>query len=408
MVDSDFSRCPDAKPREHFLLENHETNSVAGTLAKPDYVLYYEGYERSDFGSAHVIIEAKLAQFDCNLPVEVLGQIGYYAKCVWEKQFTRTFVPVILLHGTKVDLCLFSRSGYSRVPLGRFIKDPKKHIEGFERTIATTIRKLWFFLIQPSERFGHFVNVSSKPRYLLFNREKRYATVKRAALDCDSSVRVTGRIDRKVEVSHRVAYLLNVRYQGEEAVLKLSWLPVKRQPEGVLYDLLNGGNHRVDCIPKVFRSGILVSDFLGYRLEFILMEHCGKPLIDERAGVYHRDISAGNITLREQEVFLIDWGYGKAIPDALDRRQKEKVNSDWGIDIDRLTVNEDARDGVTGTVYYMGIRVLMGYSNRSILDDIESLLYVLLHSISYVGSERSGFSKLEFAKVHNGSHAAMK
>ncbi|KAJ1718215.1 hypothetical protein LPJ53_006624, partial [Coemansia erecta] len=198
--------------------------------------------------SAHIIIEAKLAQFDDDLPVEVLGQMGYYAKCVWETQFTRTFVPVVLVHGTKVDLC-------------------------------------------------------------------------------------------------------------KDAVLKLSWIPVNRQPEGVLYDLLSGESHKVDCIPTVFNSGILVPDFLGYRLEFILMEYCGKPLIDDykgkgntgseeehlltcaenviqkvtacllqarRAGVYHRDISAGNITLRGQDVFLIDWGYGKAIPDALDSSQKDK------------------------------------------------------------------------------------
>ncbi|KAJ1724400.1 hypothetical protein LPJ53_001356, partial [Coemansia erecta] len=257
---------------------------VAGTHAKPDYVLYYEGYERRDFRSAHIIIEAKLAQFDDDLPVEVLGQMAYYAKCVWETQFTRTFVPVVLLHGTKADLCLFARSGYSRVPLGQFIKDAKQLISSIERTIASTIRKLWFFLIQPSERFGHFVNVSSKPRYLRFNGDKCHATIEQGDRDRNSSIRVTGKIDRKMEVSRRAAYLLKVRYQGKDAVLKLSWIPVNRQPEGVLYDLLSGGSHKVDCIPTVFNSGILVPNFLGYRLEFILMEYCGKPLIDDYKG----------------------------------------------------------------------------------------------------------------------------
>ncbi|KAJ1718235.1 hypothetical protein LPJ53_006613, partial [Coemansia erecta] len=154
----DFDRFPAAKPRELLKLVNHESSSVAGTTAKPDYVLYYKGYECRDFRSAHIIIEAKLAQFDGNLPVEVLGQMGYYAKCVWETQFTRTFVPVVLLHGTKVDLCLFARSGYSRVPLGQFMMDAKNPDDTDKDTIAASIRKLWFFLIQSSEKFGHFVN----------------------------------------------------------------------------------------------------------------------------------------------------------------------------------------------------------------------------------------------------------
>ncbi|KAJ2366051.1 hypothetical protein IW150_006047, partial [Coemansia sp. RSA 2607] len=327
-------------------------------------------------------MEAKQAQFEDGLPDEVLGQMAYCAQCVWNEQFTRIFVAVIFLHGTKIDIFVFAR-----------------------------------------KRFGHFTNVSDLVRFLHFDGQKRYATVKRVDCEKDSTVKITGRISRAVDIWRRAAYLLKVLYQGKEAVLKLSWIPVSRQPEGVLYDLMSQSCHGVDYIAKVFCSGILISNFLGYRLEFILMEYCGEPLIDvfkrngenpnkkncllglaedaikkistcllqaRSAGVYHRDVSAGNITLRGQDVFLIDWGYGKVILDALDSRQKEKVNAEWGIDINNLTANEDARDGMTGTVYYMGIRVLMGHSNRSIFDDVESLLYVLLNSISYVGSGRSG------------------
>ncbi|KAJ2392465.1 hypothetical protein GGI05_002662 [Coemansia sp. RSA 2603] len=339
MDNSDFSRYPCAQPRERIKLVNYDKDKVANTHTKLEYAFYYTGYESENFGSAHIIMEAKQAQFEDGLPDEVLGQMAYCAQCVWNEQFTRIFVAVIFLHGTKIDIFVFARSGYQRVALGQLIHNASCYT--------------------------------------------RYATVKRVDCEKDSTVKITGRISRAVDIWRRAAYLLKVLYQGKEAVLKLSWIPVSRQPEGVLYDLMSQSCHGVDYIAKVFCSGILISNFLGYRLEFILMEYCGEPLIDvfkrngenpnkkncllglaedaikkistcllqaRSAGVYHRDVSAGNITLRGQDVFLIDWGYGKVILDALDSRQKEKVNAEWGIDINNLTANEDARDGMTADV----------------------------------------------------------
>ncbi|KAJ1854847.1 hypothetical protein LPJ73_002417, partial [Coemansia sp. RSA 2703] len=275
-------------------------------------------------------MKAQLAQFKDSLLDEVLGQMTYYAQCVWNEQVTRTFVPVIFLHGTEIDIFVFARSGYQRVALGRIIHNASYYTVD-KQGIADTMRNLWFFLIQPSERFWHFTNVSDLVRFLNFDDQKRYATVKRVDCEKDSTVKITGRMSREVDIWCRAAYLLKVLHQGKEAVLKLSWIPVSRQPEGVLYDLMSQSCHGVDYILKVFCSGILISDFLGYRLEFILMEYCGEPLIDvfkrngenpnkkncllafaedaikkvsnsilqaRAAGVYHRDVSAGNITLR--------------------------------------------------------------------------------------------------------------
>ncbi|KAJ2397513.1 hypothetical protein GGI05_000603 [Coemansia sp. RSA 2603] len=100
-------------------------------------------------------MEAKLAPYECGLPIEVLGQMAYYAQCVWNEQFTRTFVPIIFLHGINMDIYLFACSGNRRVVLGRYIKDVKNPMEDAVLSIIDTIRDLWFLLIQPSERFGH-------------------------------------------------------------------------------------------------------------------------------------------------------------------------------------------------------------------------------------------------------------
>ncbi|KAJ2787292.1 hypothetical protein GGI15_000842 [Coemansia interrupta] len=219
---------------------------------------------------------------------------------------------------------------------------------------------------------------------------------------------------------------------GSDAVLKLSWTPVERQPEGALYDILQHG--KVENIPKIYRSGIIVGDFLGYRLEYILMEHCGEPvnalfakhgqdandddylyscagnviqkvcaclLQAASAGVFHRDVSAGNITLRDGKVFLIDWGFGKVIPAVLDVNTKDIVNGTWNIDLDKITRSEDARDGVTGTVLFMGVRILMGLTSHSVFDDMESVFYVVLSVLSYIGSSKSEKNDSELRKANH-------
>ncbi|KAJ2218981.1 hypothetical protein IWW45_009421, partial [Coemansia sp. RSA 485] len=79
----------------------------------------------------------------------------------------------------------------------------------------------------------------------------------------------------------------------------------------------------------------------------------------------------------------------------------------WNIDLDKLTRNEDARDGMTGTIHYMGIRVLLGQTNRSIFDDIESLLYVILGGFShlYTGKFAANAPGFEIASNKKSAYA---
>ncbi|KAJ1813597.1 hypothetical protein LPJ56_003350 [Coemansia sp. RSA 2599] len=98
-------------------------------------------------------------------------------------------------------------------------------------------------------------------------------------------------------------------------------------PKNAIYDILLDG--KVQGIPQLFSHGLLIEDFWGYRLEYIVMEDCGVPLskaletlrprgekafviylkqiIDEVtaclvdasvAGVLHRDISDSNIAVQ--------------------------------------------------------------------------------------------------------------
>ncbi|KAJ2717748.1 hypothetical protein GGI07_005940, partial [Coemansia sp. Benny D115] len=104
-----------------------------------------------------------------------------------------------------------------------------------------------------------------------------------------------------------------------------------------------------------------------------------------KAGVLHRDISTSNIVVTESSVSVIDWGYSRT-DDSVLPCIKEKVNTAWDIDIDEITTIEEENDGNIGTPSYMGVRILMGGMDRSLLDDIESLFYVVMALYTATGT----------------------
>ncbi|KAJ2551438.1 hypothetical protein IWW35_002813 [Coemansia sp. RSA 1878] len=219
------------------------------------------------------------------------------------------------------------------------------------------------------------------------------------------------------------------------AVLKYSWTPVDRLPEGAVYKVLESQN--VSCLPNIYSSGILVKNFFGYRLEYLLMEDCGEtiesrfskisgPLAssDEissacadmanvinrtvsclteaaKAGVLHRDISAGNITIRNGQVRVIDWGCGKLTQ--TDTPEIKDIANEWGFDLGDVTKNEIIHDKMTGTPLFMSIRVLFGHPTRGVIDDIESLFYVAMYALSHLSR---GPSASPAFNVHENKTAA--
>ncbi|KAI7823126.1 hypothetical protein BX661DRAFT_207132 [Kickxella alabastrina] len=113
-----------------------------------------------------------------------------------------------------------------------------------------------------------------------------------------------------------------------DAVLKLSWTPVNRLPEGAAYAILN--KRPVEGIPKIFSKGLLIRTSMD-TAGVVLMEYCGQSMAADPVlaqandtGVLHRDISAGNVCIKNGKVYVIDWGCAKVI--------------DWG------TTKDAARD----------------------------------------------------------------
>ncbi|KAJ2478591.1 hypothetical protein IWW56_003617 [Coemansia sp. RSA 2131] len=377
-----------------------------------------------------MVIEAKLASHTESLPNVVLGQLAEYARTVWTEQPTRTFVPVILLHGANMTLFIFARSGYYRVEMGIYLFTKVTGSPEDTLRLLQYLQDLWFLLKQPPDRFGHFADVSVNYRSLRFSGSLQDSRVELARFGKTLDVELGDRIARDVPLIRRTAYLIKATYCNRPVVLKYSWTPVDRLPEGAVYRVLE--LHEVSCLPKIYSSGILVKNLFGYRLEYLLMDDCGESVESHffrtpgvpalpnqinsacvaiadvinrtvsclveaaKAGVLHRDISAGNITICNGQVRVIDWGYAKLTqPDAPEIKD---IADEWGFNLGNVTKNEIIHDGMTGTPIFMSIRVLLGRPTRGLIDDIESLFYVAMYALSYLSegpSASPGFNAHE-------------
>ncbi|KAJ1718599.1 hypothetical protein LPJ53_006431, partial [Coemansia erecta] len=167
----------------------------------------------------------------------------------------------------------------------------------------------------------------------------------------------------------------------------LSWTPTDRMPEGAIYEYLH--TKKVVGIPQVYKSGIIVRELFGYRLEFILLEDCGSDLFKYMSTTclkqHIEDLENTVINI----VSVIDWGYAKLVAtDTGDTNHIDALAERWGFSKDTVQATEDDRDANTGTPIYMGIRILSQCPQRGIMDDLESMFYVVLHILGCRESQK--------------------
>ncbi|KAJ2255171.1 hypothetical protein GGH98_002095 [Coemansia sp. RSA 454] len=200
---------------------------------------------------------------------------------------------------------------------------------------------------------------------------------------------------------------ISVEKNGRDFILKLAWAPVDQLPESAVYDALKAAN--IPNIPLIFDSGIIIENSFGYRVEYLLIEDCGisltkylltqshwdmkwmsdnaaKPMsqIVEciynawNAGILHRDISASNILVKGGHIRIIDWGSATLLENS--SIDIDAIETKWLFKKETDKYNKYKPDSA-GTSLYKSIPVLIGATQRSIVDDIESALYVVLESV---------------------------
>ncbi|KAJ2743170.1 hypothetical protein GGI20_003953 [Coemansia sp. BCRC 34301] len=314
-------------------------------------------------------------------------QMADYVMALREFQPTRTFVSMLFLNGCYLELLIFVHSGYYRAHIGQVLHEDNDEdvVESVSPIIANSLQRLWFLLTLPVDKFG-----------FLFGSTKTNIIVRKP-------------ISRPVRITGRCTYLFNAEYNRKEAILKFSWMPTNRLPEGAVYEAFVRGG--VSNMPQIYASGILIRGLFSYRLEFLVMEHCGTPIVEyiqskprdytrypqvtaEAAlyveqvartltealenGILHRDISAGNIAIKDGKAYVIDWGFAKLLQRPGDNEYATDIATRWSFNWDTVIKIESAKDPITGTLLYMSCRLLLEAKKRSIYDNFESLLYVIL------------------------------
>ncbi|KAJ2203934.1 hypothetical protein EV180_007468, partial [Coemansia sp. RSA 518] len=157
-------------------------------------------------------------------------------------------------------------------------------------------------------------------------------------------------------------------------------------------------------IPLIIDSGIIIENSFGYRVEYLLIEDCGVPLVEYlqtqmllgiskqsdiaasamfqaveciysawNAGILHRDITADSVVVKGDQVRIIDWGYTKLVKDG--PVDVDALATKWLFNKDNATGDEGSSAPIIGTPLYTSIPVLVGATQRSIADDVESVLY---------------------------------
>ncbi|KAJ2518443.1 hypothetical protein GGI11_002863 [Coemansia sp. RSA 2049] len=430
-------------PQNHYILADHQKKPIPGSSHKADGVFYYSRPRRCDISTVHMFIEAKVVPTPGSLPIEIMGQIIDYVNAVWTDQPTRTFVPILYLHGQLLTLFVFTRGPWYRVELGTICYTSVSPKYRDKLYVRETLLCLWFIITLPPERFGHFCDVDTGLQSIRFDRTNsndKLAHASPATPKDSSAVSLRLRIPRTVNPRSRLAYLFDTSFKSKRSVLKLSWTPVRRLPKGAIYEILHMSG--IDGVPKVYDSGLLVDNLYGYRLEYIILEHCGhsiashvkdiqngsvpgsdihkqigqlisqvsRCLVQARFyGVLHCDISDGNIAVSNGQAKVIDWGYAKVIEASpveargVSLSVVDRVAQQWGFEKESVLKNEAASDHMIGTVLFMSIPVLFGMKKRSLSDDIESLFYVIIRAFA-TSEECCGFkhydnSNLALARV---------
>ncbi|KAJ2064569.1 hypothetical protein GGI17_000896 [Coemansia sp. S146] len=273
-----------------------------------------------------------------------------------------------------------------------------KETDNFSAAVA--LRDLWFLLTLPADRFGLFDASPFPFKCLYIDPRAQLAALKVVKDESAANVAVGDPIEQRIPLTGRCAHLYRVRYDNKGAILKISWTRTNRLLEGAVYAVLgtkgDDGSPRVSSIPQVYLSGILVGDFKGYRFEYLVIEDCGvtvtkyfeelrkkkrpaNEIADEakrcvasvlqtlgearHVSVLHRDVSVGNITIKDGRVYLIDWGYAKLLGppnEPLDtvtatRLKAEQLVQDfserWSIDLPTVIAIEIDKDPFTGACF---------------------------------------------------------
>ncbi|KAJ1764673.1 hypothetical protein LPJ69_001698, partial [Coemansia sp. RSA 1752] len=343
-----------------YIYGDNQSKPVAGSTHKVDYTIHFNHMLKTTFDTIHILVEAK-SESSSTISDANFGQISDYAHSLWSCQPTRLFVP----SGHFCDVTRRIWGEYEFV-------HRRDSVDQYKDSVLVD------------------VNISKDPT--------------------DSSINIhsSNRIERTINPRGPIAHMFRTEKNGRNFILKLAWTPVKQLPESAVYDALKAAN--IPNIPLIIDSGIIIENSFGYRVEYLLIEDCGVPLVEYlqtqmllgiskqsdiaasamfqaveciysawNAGILHRDITADSVVVKGDQVRIIDWGYTKLVKDG--PVDVDALATKWLFNKDNATGDEGSSAPIIGTPLYTSIPVLVGATQRSIADDVESVLYVTIDAL---------------------------
>ncbi|KAJ2861455.1 hypothetical protein GGH94_004892 [Coemansia aciculifera] len=76
-------------------------------FSQPDVAFVFNGQGEVSFSDVYIALKAEEYANEPDAYCQHIGQLADYALALWKRQPTRTFVPVLFLHGHQLDLLVF-------------------------------------------------------------------------------------------------------------------------------------------------------------------------------------------------------------------------------------------------------------------------------------------------------------
>ncbi|KAJ2482956.1 hypothetical protein EV174_003078, partial [Coemansia sp. RSA 2320] len=209
-----------SKPyRNLYRIGDHQSRVIPGSLSHKADVVFYYPYALDDMTSVHLVFEAKCDQIAGDIGERTLKQLADYQNSVWRAQPTRTFVPVLLMHGAALEVVVFTRNKWYRVKLGSICHGQANYRWLDVELIGQTMTRLQFLLSLPPEKFGHFCDVRMGFRHLRFDHGSDNSSARATARapeiddddddDDDGLVELDKQIERPIYPRGRLAHVFN-------------------------------------------------------------------------------------------------------------------------------------------------------------------------------------------------------
>ncbi|KAJ1764141.1 hypothetical protein LPJ74_006709, partial [Coemansia sp. RSA 1843] len=409
-----------SKPNGTVRLKWKDTHSeVMSNKRKPDGVLHVceTGFSK-EWADVAVSFEAKSDSFNSSSK-ELRGQILANFRDMAYDQPRRYSIGFGLSKGGElcVYLCKVNKVYYTR--LGRIpcLGAPEDEVDSAIMFLLLLYRQL------PKDHYGFLVpkdcgifDPFCASDILGFSHPNHDGLLKKACLVVQGNGAFSGR-RRKIVGSRSWLYSTITSAEAEasreQCILKLHWclrdLSEARIHKRVMEmnvphtpQLIDSATIQIDAtnayigeILLIEDSGIEINRFLisldsssVHRVVDIFAGYLHTLLVaatgDKGEYILHRDISAGNLLVKDSKPYVIDWGCG-----LIAKKNGPRIPS---------TVS------AVGTAPFMGIRVLSSSNCRSLLEDLESMFLVLSYCLwNKYGDGGGTIRKDAFARMWNGA-----